>query len=774
MLDAVEVIMKDRLFLGVILLAMTLLSHGDLRVSLEDQNRYILSQGMLYFEDSSNTHTINDILKYERNRWSLSSNSSSRSSFGYSNSTYWVHIPFAVEHSALWYVWLRYAPLDYVTFYWLKNGHVIDTYESGDAIPFSARQVHMPENVSHRFLEKGEEIDLYIKIKTQGSYRIPLEIHQSQSFESSTAELLTFQGIYYGVLAVMSVFNLVLFFITGIRSYFYYVFYVLASLFSRVSVDGTGFQFLWGNLPILNQWSIPVSFWLSSIAFLIFSYTFLNVNKASIRVRFYFLSLAFLGGVVGLCMPILSYQVFVPLVSLYATLVLFSMLTSSIVLTLSGYRYAGVFAIATMMSAIAFGLSTFESLGYYSDQTLMTYSYPIARIFEVLLFAVALGVRIRFLQERKNIAEKESILHRENSIKSIEQYKRLYESAMTGNFVLDEKGNIKSANSSFYELLGGKKSPNIQFYFERDISIVFKYGLTQEKFKITKEIKGNNGKWFSANIYKVNIDSETRYEGALVDISDRVEAQEVKYIAEKSKIQALQQLVVGVSHEINTPLGVMRTSSDFARELFSQLQNAVENNELTKSYLLEKLSASDEALKISERSLLRMINIIKSFKRVSIEQMSFDIEPLNLELIEEKLKYNSSIISMPINIKIKDESTRVINTFLEGILWVLDELLDNSFQYGENDMGVFIDFELSDKALFIHFYDKGIGVSDKDLPLILNPFFTTGRGTDQKLGLGLYQVQNIIVQLLHGTVHAYNNNGLNFDIIIPASLGQHS
>jgi hypothetical protein len=30
------------------------------------------------------------------------------------------------------------------------------------------------------------------------------------------------------------------------------------------------------------------------------------------------------------------------------------------------------------------------------------------------------------------------------------------------------------------------------------------------------------------------------------------------------------------------------------------------------------------------------------------------------------------------------------------------------------------------------------------------------------------------VQLLHGTVHAYNNNGLNFDIIIPASLGQHS
>lgn len=135
-------------------------------------------------------------------------------------------MPFEVDHEGLWYLWLRYAPLDYVTFYWVKNGEILQQYNSGDRIAFDQRQVRLPENVTSRFLEKGEKISIYIRTKTQGSYRVPLEVHQSQHFESTQAELLTFQGIYYGVLLVMSVFNFVLYFITGIRSYLHYVFYV--------------------------------------------------------------------------------------------------------------------------------------------------------------------------------------------------------------------------------------------------------------------------------------------------------------------------------------------------------------------------------------------------------------------------------------------------------------------------------------------------------------------------------------------------------------------
>ena len=757
--------MKQGLLTSLILLCLSSAVYGDYRVLLEDQERYILSQRMVYIEDTENSLTINDVLKIDRSEWSRATDS--RSSFGYSQSAYWIYVPFSVDHSALWYVWLRYAPLDYVSVYWAKNGKVIETHESGDAIPFDVRPVGLPENIFVRSLEKGEKISLYMRIKTQGSYRIPLEIHQSNHFESNTAELLTFQGIYYGVLIVMSIFNFVLYFITGIRSYLHYVFYVATSLGSRLTIDGTGFQFLWPNFPAFNDWGVPITFWLSSLSFWLFSYTFLNINKAGIKTKLYFWALGILGGLIGLGIPTMDYQVIVPWITLYAMLMMFSSLIASTILTVSGYRYAGVFAIATMMTAISFALTVIESLGYYSDQTFMVYSYPLARMFEIILFAVALGVRIRFLQNRRIDAEKEAIRHREKSIKSIEQYKRLYESAMTGNFVLNESGYVKNANTAFYDLLGEDVNGNIQSYFDRDVTNLFKEGAKKNDFKLNRDIQSKNGKWLSVNLYKVCNDNEVQFEGSVVDITDRVQAQEIQNIAEKNKMQALQQLVVGVAHEINTPLGIVRTSSDFARDLLAQMQEAMEKNTLTKNDFIEKLHAGDEALRISDDSMERIVELIKSFKHVSVEQMSFEIEPLNLDEISERLKDSAKDKNIPISIHTQNTRATEFNTFSEGIYWFLHELLCNAKDYANNNEGVFVDFTLNDDELHIHFYDRGDGVEDPDVSQIFDPFFTTGRGVDRKLGLGLYQTHNIIVQLLNGKIHTYNKNGLHFDISIP-------
>ena len=757
--------MKFGLLISTLILLVSQAVHSDGRVLLEDQNRYILSQRMVYIEDTEDNLGIEDVIKIDRSGWSRTSDSSS--SFGYSKSAYWIYVPFDVDHSALWYVWLRYAPLDYVTFYWVKNGEVVEKHESGDAIPFDTRQTRLPENIFLRALQKGEKISMYMRLKTQGSYRIPLEIHQSDNFESNTAELLIFQGIYYGVMLVMSIFNFVLYFITGIRSYLHYVFYVATSLGSRLTIDGTGFQFLWPNTPVINEWGVPITFWLSSLAFWLFSYTFLNLNKAGIKTKFYFWGLGVTGVVIGLGIPLLEYHVIVPWITLYAMIMMFSSLAVSTFLTVSGYRYAGVFAIATMMTALSFALTVIESLGVYSDQTFMVYSYPLARMFEIILFAVALGVRIRFLQDRRIDAEKEAIVHRENSIKSIEQYKRLYESAMTGNFVLNAQGYVKNANTAFYELLGKDINSNIQGYFERNVTDIFKQGSKEKDFKIVRDIQSKNGKWLSVNLYKIYHDNEVQFEGSIVDISDRVRAQELQNQAEKNKMKALQQLVVGVAHEINTPLGIVRTSSDFARELLAQMQDAMEKNTLTKNEFIAKLNAGDEALGISDESVERIVELVKSFKHVSVEQMSFQMELFDVDALSERLKDSAKLKNIPISVQSENVSSKDFNTFTEGVYWFLNELINNASDYSNNNEGVFIDFSITDSELNIHFYDKGEGVEDPDISMIFDPFFTTGRGVDRKLGLGLYQTHNIVVQLLNGTINTYNDNGLHFKISIP-------
>lgn len=80
----------------------------------------------------------------------------------------------------------------------------------------------------------------------------------------------------------------------------------------------------------------------------------------------------------------------------------------SVYLALSGRKYAGVFVIATIMSVLTYVLSVMGAAGLYTDQTMMIYSYPSARMFEVVLFTIALGVRIRFLQNRRLEAEYEA------------------------------------------------------------------------------------------------------------------------------------------------------------------------------------------------------------------------------------------------------------------------------------------------------------------------------------------------------------------------------
>lgn len=754
-------------YLLLFLLSANLWGQSEDWVVLENQDRYKLSQRLKYLEDTSSSLTIADILALPSDRWTTSNNINT--SFGYSRSAYWFYVSFDVQHTALWYVWLRYAPHDDVSFYWVKDQKVIEQIQAGDAFPFDIRSVNVADSAIARQLKKGEKIQVYFRIKTQGSYRVPLEVRQRPSFEQEHTTVTAFQGVYYGVLLVMSVFNLVLFFITKIRSYLFYVFYVFSSLGSRITVDGTGFQFLWPNQPFLNEWVLPISFWSSGIAFLVFSYTFLNVDKASIRIKGYFWFLGVLGAVLGFGIFTLSYHQVVPLTTFYAVLLLFSSLISAIVMTFSGHKYAGVFAIATIMTALSFSLTVLDSLGFFSEQTLMIYSYPIARMFEIILFAIALGVRIRFLQDRRLAAEKEAMENREQAIRNIEQYKRLYESAVTGNFVLALNGEIQSANNAFYQLMDDNDENKKQFfdYFVEDKKdIVTEEALTSHS-QINCDCEVKNGRWVSVFLNRVEDESGDRLEGSLVDISDRVHGEKIKQQAEQDKMQAMQQLVVGVAHEMNTPLGVVRTSSDYARDTLMKMEQGVEEASLTKNDFVSLLNSSSEALKLADENMGRMADLVKSFKEVSVEQMQFSTALLDVDALVERIQDSAKDLGVRFHLNIDNQNENGFTTFPEAIYWVLAELLKNTRYHSNGELVANLTMEIKDDGLNLEYSDTGQGVDEEYLNHIFEPFFTTKRGSNRKLGLGLYQLHNIVTQLLRSELKVANQNGLKFEIHVP-------
>ena len=748
-------------------------------IELNDHDRYDLSTRLRYFEDPSNSLQIEQMLHLAPAKWTQSTHANT--SFGYSDSSYWFHVSLSVKHSNLWYLWLRYALHDEVDVFWIKDGKVSAHQRTGDALPFSQRDVKSTDFAFSRYLEAGETIEVLMRLKTAGSYKVPLEIRQKDSFEENMLSLSLFEGFYYGVLFVMSVYNFVLFFITGIRSYVFYVFYVFSSLGSRLAVDGTGFQYLWPSVPALNQYAIPIFFLLSSMSFWLFAYSFLNFHKAKPLIKNTFLLIGVMNFPLAVGIATLDYHQIVPMLSLYAMLLMLSTLISSIFSIFKGQQYAGIFAVATMMTALAFSFSVFESLGFYHDQTMMIYSYPIARMFEIILFAIALGVRIRHLQERRLVAERESITHREQSLQHNEQYQRLYDSALTGNFVLGHNGVITRANKTFYKMLDTNEheARNIQDYFDDNLREEAQKAYQLGGTIFERELRSKSGRWLSIMISKVEISQSHIYECSMVDVTHRVMAEHLQAKAENDKMTALQQLIVGVAHEINTPLGVVRTSSDFTHCTLKNIESGLEQSLLTKSEFINLLSACKEALSLVDVNLERMADLIKSFKHVSVEQMSFQPGYLNVNQLIASIKELAQTLNLPLQVNLLVNHQQDFFTFPDAYQWTVNELLQNTLSHGGEVTQVRLSIETHEKGLAIEYYDNGKGVNEHDLMHIFEPFFTTRRGIERKLGLGLYQVRNIITQLLKGTVSAVSgssvsdstasNVGLLFKIEIPYS-----
>jgi len=246
-----------RYILCFFLIASSFVQASPDSVVLMDVPRYDLSHRLRYIHDESNSLSISDILATTPKDWTISNQSNT--SFGYSDGAYWVHVPFDVQHSALWYVWLRYAPHDDVQFHWVQNGKVIEKVHTGDSHVYSTRDVQVNDFAFSRFLKAGEQVDVFIRVKTQGSYRLPMEMRQKSSFEKATADITAFHGFYYGVLFVMSIYNLVLYFITGLRSYFFMCFMFLPVSFHACQWTAwvSNFYGLLSRLLMNGQFLLP-------------------------------------------------------------------------------------------------------------------------------------------------------------------------------------------------------------------------------------------------------------------------------------------------------------------------------------------------------------------------------------------------------------------------------------------------------------------------------------------------------------------------------------
>ncbi len=247
-------------------------------------------------------------------------------------------------------------------------------------------------------------------------------------------------------------------------------------------------------------------------------------------------------------------------------------------------------------------------------------------------------------------------------------------------------------------------------------------------------------------------------------------------LVENEKMASLGDMVAGIAHEVNTPIGLGVTASSLMADKLNEIKDAFEDQTLKSSQLKKFLSQGQENLSIIYRNLERAAKLVASFKKVAVDQSSVETRQFNVkELLEEVLlTLKAKLNEKQVSVTIECPEQLVVESRPGPINQILINLIINSIIHGfeqKVDGHIKISIMYLSQQLHINYQDDGMGIDDNIKSRIFEPFTTTKRGSGGS-GLGLHLVYNLVIQALNGHIdfESSKGKGTNFEITVPVTL----
>ena len=247
-----------------------------------------------------------------------------------------------------------------------------------------------------------------------------------------------------------------------------------------------------------------------------------------------------------------------------------------------------------------------------------------------------------------------------------------------------------------------------------------------------------------------------------------------RQIVENEKMASLGDMVAGVAHEVNTPIGLGITASTMMLDRLAVIDQQFKDKTLKASAMERFINESRENLNIIYRNLDRAAQLISSFKQVAVDQTSEEAREVNVkQLIEETLmsmRPRLKKVTHTINI----DCPETLNVMCKAgpLNQILINLIMNSlihaFETVENGKIDVIARLTDDQKLKIIYKDNGSGIPTGIRKRIFDPFVTTKRGQGGS-GLGMHLVFNLVTQALNGNIklESEEGNGVEFTLTFP-------
>lgn len=247
-------------------------------------------------------------------------------------------------------------------------------------------------------------------------------------------------------------------------------------------------------------------------------------------------------------------------------------------------------------------------------------------------------------------------------------------------------------------------------------------------------------------------------------------------LIESERMASLGGLVAGITHDVNTPIGVSVTASSFLQERLDKIEAAYDEKTLTNLDMSLFISEARQTTTLLTNNLNRALSLLASFKQVAVDQTSEAERQINLHTyvseVIESLAPTFKRTQHQIDLICPEPIVFVCPP--GAIAQIITNLIMNSLKHGfeEIDAGkITITLKADNNDVFIDYTDDGKGIAEKDINSHFDAFVTSKR-SEGGSGLGTHIMYNLVTQTLHGDIslQSGHNKGVHYSISFPKTV----
>ncbi len=641
-----------------------------------------------------------------------------------SASSFWVKICISNHTTApTLALQLEYPTIDTVTFFSPNAGGIYNKLVTGEFVPFYARQYKHQSYIFNLAIAPSETKVFYMKVIASEQMQLPLNIGTSQSISDAIYTNDLIFGLYAGIIIVMLLYNLFIYFTVRDKTYLHYVLYILFVGLVQACLQGYAPRFFYPDSFFLANVMIVWVPALSGIFGISFTKVFLSVKQYTPTLY------KILTGIQVVYVIIICFSFFGDyrtcanvLLGVVGTLAIIVYLTS-VRIALKGYRPAKFFVIAWTLfiaSVVIFVLRNFNVLPY---NHFTYYALQGGSACEIVLLSIALADKINIFRKEKEESQAQTVQALQENERIVREQNVILEGKVTERTI-----ELKAANNDLHQAMVELKEAESQLVESEKMA-----SLGQLTAGIAHEIN-NPINFVTSNVKPLNRDVRI-----LLDIVDEME-----------------QII-----ELDMPLADKKKKVEQYKE------------DIDFDYLKIEI---DQLLSGIGDGASRTAEIVKGLRIFSrLDEDDLKKADIN-EGLESTLVITNNLLGTKVKLEKHYANLPVIECYPGKLNQVFLNIISNAIyaikkKYLENDGGLLtITTTFDETSIYVKIADNGTGMDENTKKRLFEPFFTTkdvGEGT----GLGLSIAYNTINKH-NGQIQVNSEVGVGTEFILILPLIQ--